>query len=346
MVRMRMLPCVGLVAALSGFIQPAAGDTYPVIVRGTVVMDDGSPPPFTVAIERICSDSAGSAPGPITNKKGEFTWRIEIDPFAPRACLFRAVHAGYASSTTDASGLNTTSRNTTVTLPPLVLNGAVADAYAINASESNMPSRAKSPFDKAMKALDAGDFPEAARQLEAAVDGSPKFAQGWHALGVVDERLHKQTEARAAYEHAIGSDPKLLPPYMTLTRLCIKTKDWQCAANTADALIKADSRRAYPEIHLHRAVARYQLKDLAGAEASVLEAIRLDPKHKAPRAEYVLGRILEGKGDAAAREHISKYLELEPNAADAELVRAHLQNLGRQSSGNPDSAPEPELEPL
>jgi regulator of sirC expression with transglutaminase-like and TPR domain len=58
-----------------------------------------------------------------------------------------------------------------------------------------------------------------------------------------------------------------------------------------------------------------------------------------------MGRILEAKGDAnSAREHISKYLELEPNPPDAELIRAHLQNLGK--SPEPATATEPELEPL
>jgi tetratricopeptide (TPR) repeat protein len=118
--------------------------------------------------------------------------------------------------------------------------------------------------------------------------------------------------------------------------LCLKTKDWTGAAKAADALIKADPKKTYPEIYLHQAVARYALKDLDGAAASVQEAIQ----RKIPRAEYVFGRILEAKGDAAgAREHISKYLELDKNTPDAELIRAHLQNVGK-----PDAAgPEPEL---
>jgi len=318
-------------------------DTYPVIVKGSVTMEDGSAPPFTVGIERICSDSAGSAPGPITNKKGEWIWRIEVDAFASRACVFRATHPGYTSSTADASALNTTSRNTTLTIPPLILGTASVDPSAIIVTEGSMPSKAKGPFDKAMKALDTTDFEEAGKQLEAAVAGSPKFAQGWHALGVVDERLHKQQEARDAFTHAIEADPKLLPPYVTLARLCVKTKDWQCAAKTADSLIKVDTKHTYPEIYLHRAVARYELKDLAGAEESAQEALRLDPKHKKPRAEYVIGRILEAKGDSnSAREHISKYLELEPDSPDAGRVRAHLQNVGKTPVPDAD----PDLEPL
>jgi tetratricopeptide (TPR) repeat protein len=283
----------------------------------------------------------GSAPGPITNKKGEYTWRMEIDPLATRACYIRATHAGYVSNTVEVQGLDTT--RTSITLPPLMITVSAADPYAIIVAASSIPSRAKSAWDAAMKALDEPNFPEAGRQLRAAVSGSQKYSQGWHALGVVSERLKKPAEARDAYEHAIQSDPKLLPPYITLARLCIKTKDWQCTSTTADALIKADVKRAYPEIYLHQAVARYQLKDLDGALAAVQEAIRLDPKYKKPRTEYVLGRILEAKGDAAgAREHMSKYLELEPAAGDVELVKGHLQLLGKPEAGSV----EPELEPL
>ena len=206
-----------------------------------------------------------------------------------------------------------------------------------------MPSRARGPFEKAMKALDTASFDVAVSQLQSSVAASPKFAAGWHALGVVEERLHKQAEARDAYSHAIEADPKLLPPYVTLARLCIKTKDWQCTAKTADSLIKADTKRTYPEIYLHRAVAQYELKDLDGAEQSVQEAIRLDPKSKRPRAEYVLGRILEAKGDTkAAREHMSKYLELEATAPDAELVQGHMLALGKPGAAQV----EPALEPL
>ena len=194
-----------------------------------------------------------------------------------------------------------------------------------------------------MKDLDAHNSDDAIRQLEASVAAGPKFAEGWHALGVVKEKSGKLPEARDAYSHAIEVDPKLLPPYVTLARLCIKTKDWQCAAKTSDTMIRIDTKHTYPEIYIHRAVAQYELKDLAGAEESVQEALRLDPKHKKPRAEYVLGRILEARGDTnAAREHISKYLELEPAAPDAEQVQGYMLGLGKPQNGGV----EPELEPL
>jgi Tfp pilus assembly protein PilF len=316
-------------------VPPASAETYPLIIKGKVTMPDGSPPPFTVGIERVCSDLQGSAPGPITDKKGEYLWRMNVDPLATRSCVIRATHAGYTSTSIDVSGLNGYT-NTTTTLDTIVISNRAADPYAITSSDSNVPSKASSSWKAAMKALDNRDYPESVSQMQAAVAAAPKFAIGWHALGVVfDRQQQKPAEARDAYEHAIEADPKMLPPYIALARLCLKTKDWQGAAKTADALIKVDSKKTVTEIYLHQAVARYGMKDYDGATASAQEAIQ----RKVLRAEYVLGRILEAKGDAAgAREHISKYLELDKNTPDAALIRAHLENIGKAPA-----APEPEL---
>jgi len=344
MLSTRVLVCIGSLAVSLIWVNTAAGDTYQVIVMGKVTMEDGSAPPFTVGIERDCSDIQGSTPGPIANKKGEFLWKMEFDPFLQRTCWIQANYPGYVSSRVEASAINATSHDPTFRLPaPLILSRAVPGPYSIVVSDADLPSKAKTAFREGMKAADAGKFAEAASQLETAAAAAPKSAQLWHALGIVDEKLDKAADARKAYERAIADDPKFLPAYVTLTRVCLRTKDWQGASQTADALIKADTKHLYPEIYLHRAVALYGLKDLAGAEASAREAIRLDPAHKRPREEYVLGRILEEKGDlAGAGDHISKYLELEPAPLDVDLVRGHLQNLGKPEAKDI----EPQLELL
>jgi len=318
----------------------AIADTYPVILHGKVVMEDGSVPPV-VAIERVCSDNFGSMPGVLTDKKGEYVWRMNIDPLETRNCVIRATHAGYTSSDVEVSGVDTT--HTTLELPPIVIHTSVADPYTIHFYDTGITGRAKPDWKAAMKALDDQNLPEVARHLEAVVAAAPKAAQAWHGLGVVDERLNKPAEARAAYEHAIDADPKMFAVYVNLARLGIKTKEWDGSAKAADALIKADPKHLYPEIYLHQAVARYELKDLNGAQESVQEAIHLDPQNKRPRAEYVLGRILEAKGDlAGAKEHMAKYLALEAAPADVELVRGHIDNLGKPQAADVD----PELEPL
>ena len=285
MIRATALVGVSVVAAFFCAGRIATADTYPVIVIGTVTMEDGSPPPFSVAIERVCTPTFGDAPGPVTNKKGEWIWRMEVDAFAARSCVFRASHTGYVSTTIDASNLNLAMHDTTLKVAPLIIAAITPDPYTIHQAE-DIPRHAKGSFEKAMKAIDARNYDEAIRDLQESVEAVPKFADGWHAMGVVYDTTGKLPEARAAYNHAIEADPKLLPSYVTLTGLCVKTKDWQCALENSDTLIKLDNKHIYPEIYLHRAVAQYELKNLPAAEESAQEAIRLDAKHKWPRAEY------------------------------------------------------------
>jgi Tfp pilus assembly protein PilF len=323
-----------LVSLATAFLGSARGNTYQIILHGKVVMEDGSVPPVILGIERICSDNSGSAPGPITNKKGEFIWKMEIDPLETRDCHIRATHAGYQSTSVEVSGLDTT--KTALELPPIIAIASVADANSIIVPE-NVPGKSKKDFEAALKALDASNTAEALDHMTAVIMASPKFAPGWHDLGILNGRVKKMPEARAAFEHAIEVDPKLLQSYVMLLRTSIKTMDWASAVKDADALMKADLKHSYPEVYLHLAVAKYGLKDYAAAEQNAQEAIQQDPAHKRPRSEYVLGRILEAKGDLkGAQEHMAKYLGLEPYPADVELVKGHLEHIGKPEAADVD----------
>src|SRR5579862_9348633 len=217
-------------AALYWSIPAALADDYPVILHGKVVMEDGSPPPVIVSIERVCSDVFGSMPGVLTDKKGEYIWRMNINPLESRNCTIRATHAGYTSTNVEVSGVDTT--HTTLDLPPIVIRQSGGDPYTLNFSDNNITVRARGDWKAAVKALNDQNLSEVAQHLEAVTEASPKAGQAWHGLGVVDEKMNKLSEARTAYEHAIAAEPKLLTPYVTLTRLCIKTKDWNCAEKT------------------------------------------------------------------------------------------------------------------
>jgi Tfp pilus assembly protein PilF len=334
MIRTLLSGC--LTAAILCLIPPVSADSYPVILSGKVTLPDGSPPPIQMGLERVCSDNQGSGPGPLTNKKGEYIWRLDVDPLASRACFIRATGAGYASTTVDVSALPGVT-TTNIKLDPIIVTPKGADPEQVVDNEDNIPAKARTPWKAAMKALDSGNFPETARQLQAAVQAVPKFAQGWHVLGVLLNQQQKPADARDAFEHAIAADPKYIAAYVSLARVCIRTKDWEGAAKAADAEIKADSKHVYIEIYLHQAVARYQMKDLDGAAASVQQCMTLDKTHALPRAEYIQGRILEAKGDLdGARQHMTHYLEVDKAAKDAALIKAHIGNLGKAGAADPD----------
>ena len=317
-----------------------AGAQNKVIFHGKVVMADGSPPPKAVGIMRVCSDVGGSGPGPLTDKIGNFSWNTETNFDQTRSCIIKATLDGYDSTEIDVS-LVSPALGMNVELKPIILTVTGGNPYALGADDKDVPGKVKTEWKAAMKAAAANDTAGALAQLKTVTAASPKFALAWHNMGVIYDFDQKLPEARAAYTKAIEADPKALAPYVALTRLMIKEKDWEGANKTAAAMIPLDKGRIFAEMYLHQSVAYYNLKNLAAAEASAIEA--LNPKAKLPavRAEYVLGRILEAKGDVAgAKEHMARYLTLAPSAQDSGQIKAHIDQIGQPG------APEPELEIL
>jgi Flp pilus assembly protein TadD len=338
MVSTRVLRDLGLAAGLFlivNLINPAAADTVTVIMQGNVVMPDGSPPPKTVGIERSCTDLQGSAPGPITDKKGHYLWTQVVDPLTwTRVCYLQARLPGFVSSRIDISNMSlatTAGGSNEKTMPDLVLSphdsGDAGSVVLIGESEA--PGKARTPYKAAVKALDVDNIDEGIQQLQLAVNAVPKFGDGWNILGALYERQHMFMEARDALQHALEANPKLLSPYLRIARISNKLGDWDSAAKAEDALLKVD-KRYYPEIYLQQAITRAEMKDYAGAEESAKTALSLDPKHHLVRAEYVLGRVALEKGDlASAKEHIANYINMDANAADVPKIQMQLENLGK-----------------
>jgi tetratricopeptide (TPR) repeat protein len=81
------------------------------------------------------------------------------------------------------------------------------------------------------------------------------------------------------------------------------------------------------------------MKNYDGAEESVKVALKEDPKEGHFRGEFVLGRILAAKGDVAgAKEHVSKYLALNPNPPDLDLIKGYLDVLGKPEAASVNPA--------
>ncbi len=317
---------VWLPALLCVQLLPAAD----VFLHGKVTMEDGSPPPKPVTIERPCLDSEVPVFVATTNAKGEFIYKITIgsvDMIAfNRACVLRASLKGYESTTLDYNDWNLFQDPN---LPSIVLIKLSGNPSVNIFSETQAPRKAFKTWVRAGQAAQAGRWPEAEKQIRMALQAYPKFAQAWHALGIIYQNEQKIDQAREAQLKAIELNPKLQAAYLMLARLDIETKDWEGAKKAADTLIQEDTRHKYPEAYVHQAIARWQLKDINGAEASVKEAIRLDRKRDLQRAEYVLGMILESKKDFdGARDHMQRYLTLEPKAGDLASVKARIAHLG------------------
>lgn len=328
-------------------------------LRGKVAKADGSPPGKLVSIARHC---AGIDPKIVATagKSGEYLWRAEGDslgldvlkvsgPHAVQAglgvgqCVLSAELSGYHSSTLD---LTDRTLFQGPRLPLLVLTPTQPGVdVAIDATVA-VPGSVRKMWMSAEKALGAEDWPEAERQLRAATAADPKFRLGWVMLGLAYHNEKMPTEARDAYRRAVALDPKPLQTQLKLVQANLACQDWAEASRTAAALIAADARHSQLEAYLDDAIALYHLRDMERAEARVKELLQLDKARRFPRAEYVLGLILEGRRDfASAHEHMAKYLEAQPQASDAPAARMRIENLGKpQAAAADDEIDAPNLE--
>lgn len=319
-------------------------------------MQDGSAPPSPVVIERAC---AGAPPvkKATTDGKGLYQWHmLENDIPTDMSntgdsrfgqtqesnwtqgvrpstvpCRLRARLAGYESNSINLADLSWTGNPE---LPTMTLYRAGTQEF-LDLAAIAVPSSAETAWGKAGQAMRTKNWAEAEKNLRAAVQAAPKFAEGWNTLAMVCQTRKDVACERDAYRHAMAASPKQLEPRLRLMHMEMEQGQWNAAGEAATGLFQADTAHRHPEAYSDNAIVRFHLKDLDGAVTSATEAVRLDPNHAYPDSERVLGTLLEGKGDyTGAALHLRKYLELEPKAANAGAVRNQVDNLGRAPAGN------------
>jgi Flp pilus assembly protein TadD len=204
--------------------------------------------------------------------------------------------------------------------------GSITSLAAVKA-----PDAAKKAYNKGAAALRKGNWAAAQQSFEEAVGIYPEYDQAWSDLGEALEHQSKPDEARTAYGKALAASPKYLKPYAQLARLSIGQARYQEALDiTARAM--ALNPLEFPSIYYYDALAHFQLQQTEAAEKSVKRAIELDVDHQMPRALYLLGLILEQKGDrAAALESMRAYAGLSPKPPDVEQVKQHISKLEHDS---------------
>ncbi len=326
---------------------PANSNTNPVsrpiYLSGKVVLQDGTPPPELVKIERVCGGSP-RAQG-YTDAKGRFQFQVDSpyegdqDASDPRSsvigansrpsaasrgqlagCDLRAVLAGFISGTISLTN-HTEFDNSDVGIIVLRRNGAV-EGTTISMSSLNAPKDALKAYEKGRELLKKEKSEEAERSFQKAVEIYPKYATAWYQLGLLQTK-GQLDQAEVSFAKSIEADPKFVSPYLSLIVLYEKGKRWEKAVETSDSLIKLNAVD-FPQAHFFKAAAQYNLKD-EGAEKTARKAVELDIHHDFPQAEKLLGIILTQRGDlAGGTEHLRKYLELTPNANDIRQVTAQI----------------------
>lgn len=336
-----------------------------IFLSGKVVMDDGTPPPEPVVVERVCNGMP--RPEGYTDSKGRFSIQLgqnrgmiadasvsgmggfgdtprtgggNVDMRGgglegPRGsetmgCELRASLAGFRSDVIQLTGRRALDNPDVGTI--ILHRLTNVQGTTISATSLSAPKDAKKAFEKGVQALQKNKFADAQKQLEKAVEVYPKYAAAWYRLGNAHQGQGNVAEARKAYARALEADSRFMDPYRQLAVLAMKDKNWQDAADTTDRLLRLDPVD-YADAYYINSIANTNLRKYDAAEKSAREALRLDSRHQNPRIEYVLGIILANKQDyTGAVQLLQGYLEHAPNASDATTVRNQLVQLQKSAA--------------
>jgi len=339
---------------------------------GKVVMDDGTPPPESVQIERVCNGVA--RPEAWTDSKGRFSFQLGqntammmdastsgADPFGSGlggrssmpgmggaggrqiserdliGCELRASLAGFRSDNYSLAGRRTLDNPDIGTL--ILHRLAKVEGFTFSATSAYAPKDAKKAYEKGRDLLKKQKIEQAQTELQKSVAAYPKYAAAWYELGISYQQQKKLDEARKAYGESTKADEKFIPPYAQLTRIAAGEGKWEEAVEFSKKVIRLNPFFS-PEIYFLNGVANLNLKKMADAEESAKEAIKYDPNKKNPRALALLGVIQAQKGEfRPAADNLKAYLAAAPNASDADRVRGQLAEIEKQIAQTDTKAP-------
>jgi tetratricopeptide (TPR) repeat protein len=347
----------------------------PVFIAGKVVMQDGSPVPHAITIQRVCSGVARTVAYTDGNGRFSFQWNdrntvvadasdagfssrgsggfggaqsagggsaLATDPFGSRMmnCELRASAAGYTS---DTINLFNRRSNENPDVGMLVLRRiAGVEGVSVSVTSMTAPKEARKAYDRGLQYLLKNNSAEATKDFEKAVALYPKYADAWVNLGKLRAEAKSLEAAQLAFEKAIQADPKLVPPYIELGMMAAVGSKWQQSADYLDFALHLDPLD-FPQAWYASAVANFNLAKYAAAENSAREAVKLDPRHVNPRSVYLLGLVLAEKKDyAGAAAELGTYLRLAPNAPDQAQVKDQLGQIEKIKAGAASAAAHPD----
>jgi tetratricopeptide (TPR) repeat protein len=330
----------------------------PIFLSGRVVMEDGSPPPPNIVIERVCHGVV--RPEGYTDSKGRFSFQLgqnqammndasvgtglgdRNDPFGGgvagfpgsgrntginerdlMGCEIRATLAGFRSEPVTLAGRRVLDNPEIGTL--VMRRIANAPGTTISFSSLNAPKDAKKNFEKGQKEAQKEKWDKARDYFMQSTAAYPEYASAWFELGRVQRRLNDDAGAKQSFEKAIEADAKFVSPYLELALLSAAGNNWEEVEQITDKVLKLNPFD-FPGAYFYNAVANLNLNQLDDAEKSAKEALKLDPNHRIPKIEHVMGLILARKEDyTGATRHLQTFLQFVPNGPEADLAKGHLE---------------------
>jgi tetratricopeptide (TPR) repeat protein len=177
-------------------------------------------------------------------------------------------------------------------------------------------------YNAAVDLLNAGDKTGAAEaKLLEAVGKNPDLPQAWQALAIVAHDKKDWAKTLEYGQKALDLDPSNTNLYGVMTDAAEKSGDKKAAAEWRKRYDEANPDS--PEILYNKGVDAYNKGKMKDAEAALSKA--LEAKPDLAMGHFLLGMVsFNLNKKAAAKDHLQKYLELDPNGKEAATAKEIL----------------------
>jgi tetratricopeptide (TPR) repeat protein len=176
-------------------------------------------------------------------------------------------------------------------------------------------------FNEGVDLLNAGNKPGAEAKFLEAVGKNPDLPQGWQALTTLAYEKKDWGKTLEYGQKAVELDPSLTQIYGVLAIAAQQSGDKKAAAEWQAKFETANPDTA--ESLYNKGVEAYNKKKIKDAETLLQKAVEAKPDFAL--AHFWLGMVsFNLNKKAAAREHLEKYLSLDPNGSEAATAKEIL----------------------
>ena len=191
---------------------------------------------------------------------------------------------------------------------------------------ANVPKEALKQYNKAAEVVKKNDLKAALAAIDAAIAAYPEFALAYNEKGTLLLRQNELDKALEAFSKAIQIKPDYFDAKMNFGFTLLNKKDYEKAEVVLRDLLQ--QRPEMPTANMYLGITLLGLKKTDEAEASLKKAISLKGGENLAQAHRYLGGIyMQKKNNAEAVAELQKYLQLSPKAADADKIKAIIEDL-------------------
>jgi tetratricopeptide (TPR) repeat protein len=332
---------------------PDLSSSPTIFLSGRAVIDDGSILTESASIQTVCKGQKRTETH--TDSHGNFGFQFgdrfassnetQLDagtssrttlPGRPdrrdlRGCELQASLPGFTSEVIQLGGRFSGDESADVGRIALHRLSNV-EGFTISATTAQAPGSARKAFEKGQAQRKQGKWDDAQKSFEKAVALYPKFAVAWFELGSVQLQRNDPPAARHSFEQSIAADSKYVNPFLGLTQLALRERNWKELAEVSDKLL-ALNPVSFPDVWFTNSLANYYLQNFAGAEKSARRGLQVDTEHRVLKLEYVLGMVLLKKPDyPGAAQHLRAFLSHATKPAEVAEAQKQLDEIARLSA--------------